>query len=636
MNIRLISLSIANFKGIKNLTIEPNGRSYNIYGDNATGKTTVYDSLMWLLFDRDSAENTKFDIKPLDSEGNVLSSGSVSEVSATLNVDGEEIEFTKNYYEKWSQKRGSIDKTFDGNTSDYYVDRVPVKKKEYDERIEEIISRDTFKLLTNVTYFADVLDWQKRREILFDICAMPDDGVIMDTDDKFGELKVAVGRGTVADLKKKLAAKRTGLSEMRAKAPGKIETLEKAAEPYRELDYDALNAEADALQKDRDATAAEIARIKDGKEALTIRAEIAELNSNLSRLNAENTEYQATQLAAATTGGESKALEAEVGHLTTQIDLVNKQAQDAEEWLAKLRQEWEAEAGREWDGETACPTCGREYDAENIDAAKKAFTAQKNERLLHIEKQAKTLKNQHNEHIKILTALESDKRAKLEQLEVLKASDPVGETPIKDMDGYEEKRKHITSKIDVLRAELDAGEKKKKAKLDALKKKVTDADIAGRALSAKLAGREFVARCEAQIEDIRQEAKEASAEMESIDKLIFLCEEFIRYKVSFVTDAVNDKFELARFKLFNVQVNGGISECCDVTYNGIRYGSNLNSGAKICVGIDIIDTLSKAFGVSVPLFVDNAESVTQIYPIDTQVIRLIVSEQDKTLRCEAA
>ncbi|MEG2120204.1 MAG: recombinase RecF, partial [Pseudoflavonifractor sp.] len=96
----------------------------------------------------------------------------------------------------------------------------------------------------------------------------------------------------------------------------------------------------------------------------------------------------------------------------------------------------------------------------------------------------------------------------------------------------------------------------------------------------------------------------------------------------------NGCFKLARFRLFTQQVNGGLADCCEVLYGGVPYNSNLNSGARVNVGIDVISTLSAHYGVSVPLFIDNAESVTELQPLDTQVIRLVVSQKDLKLRCE--
>ena len=110
-------------------------------------------------------------------------------------------------------------------------------------------------------------------------------------------------------------------------------------------------------------------------------------------------------------------------------------------------------------------------------------------------------------------------------------------------------------------------------------------------------------------------------------------EEYTRYKTRVVEEGVNAMFRIAKFRLFREQANGGIEERCDVTVDGVPYGS-LNNGMKINVGIDIINALSRHNGVTVPLFVDNAESVTNLERADAQVIRLVVSADDKKLRCE--
>ena len=92
---------------------------------------------------------------------------------------------------------------------------------------------------------------------------------------------------------------------------------------------------------------------------------------------------------------------------------------------------------------------------------------------------------------------------------------------------------------------------------------------------------------------------------------------------------------MARFKLFENQVNGALAECCETTYNGVPY-SNLNNGARLNIGLDIINTLAEHYGFSPPVWLDNAESVTDILPTKGQQIRLIVSGMDKKLRIELA
>ena len=133
------------------------------------------------------------------------------------------------------------------------------------------------------------------------------------------------------------------------------------------------------------------------------------------------------------------------------------------------------------------------------------------------------------------------------------------------------------------------------------------------------------------VEELKEDARNAAHCLEAIEGMLFLVEEYTRYKTKFVEDSINGLFRIARFRLFREQANGGIEDRCDVVYDGVPYIC-LNNGAKINVGIDIINTLSRAYGVTVPLFVDNAESVTKIEPSDTQIIRLVVSENDKELR----
>jgi hypothetical protein len=133
------------------------------------------------------------------------------------------------------------------------------------------------------------------------------------------------------------------------------------------------------------------------------------------------------------------------------------------------------------------------------------------------------------------------------------------------------------------------------------------------------------------IAELQEDARKAAAALDLIEQMLFLIDEYSRYKTQFIEDSINRLFRIARFRLFREQANGGVEARCDVVYEGVPY-INLNSGAKINVGIDIINTLSTAYGVNVPLFVDNAESVTRLEGSSSQIIRLVVSENDKELR----
>ena len=114
-----------------------------------------------------------------------------------------------------------------------------------------------------------------------------------------------------------------------------------------------------------------------------------------------------------------------------------------------------------------------------------------------------------------------------------------------------------------------------------------------------------------------------------MEHALYLTDIFIKTKVEMLDERINSKFRIAEFRLFETQVNGGVSECCSVFYDGVERMSN---SQEIKVGLDIIRTLSEHYGTTTPIFVDNCESVTELPSMDGQIIRLIVSTDDKKLR----
>ena len=208
--IKIKSLGLENFKCHRRLSIDFNGDNVSIYGDNATGKTTVYDALMWVLFSKDSHGNGEknFEVKPLNEFGEVADHDALTSVTAVLLVDGVEVELKRTLREIWSTKRGHAESTYDGNTSEYFINGVPVKKFAFADAVEDMVSEDTFRMLTSISHFADGISWQDRRAVLFDCAGTLDDATIMATDERFVPLATAMGVLSLADYKRKLQAEK--------------------------------------------------------------------------------------------------------------------------------------------------------------------------------------------------------------------------------------------------------------------------------------------------------------------------------------------------------------------------------------------------------------------------------------------
>ena len=133
---------------------------------------------------------------------------------------------------------------------------------------------------------------------------------------------------------------------------------------------------------------------------------------------------------------------------------------------------------------------------------------------------------------------------------------------------------------------------------------------------------------------LQEEQKEIGQKVADQEQILYLLEEFIRFKLNKVSESINSHFKTVNFKLFEMQLNGGMKDCCECTVNGVPY-STLNSGHRIVAGLDIIRSLSELYGVIVPIFVDNAESLNDfnVPDMDAQLILLSVSA-DKQLKVE--
>ena len=234
MQIKIKTLKLENFKGIKDLTIDFKDTT-NIYGDNAVGKTTIFDAYSWLLWDKDSLNRKDFAIKPYDKNGDEIHNLE-SIVEGDFVFDDTDLTLKKIYKEVWTKKRGSTQAEFTGHTTDYYVNSVPVKKKEYNERIESVLSEDNFNLLSNPLYFNQFLVKTERREILLSLIeeVKPEDIIAKNKDLEDLDLE----NYTVDELKKIAKDSAKKINKDNESIPARIDELDKSK--IHDIDFDAL------------------------------------------------------------------------------------------------------------------------------------------------------------------------------------------------------------------------------------------------------------------------------------------------------------------------------------------------------------------------------------------------------------
>ena len=637
--IKIKRLALENFKCHENLKLDFDGGNASIYGDNASGKTSIYDALTWLLFGKDSQGNGEknIEIKPLDASGEVKDHLAVTAVEAVLDVNGEEVSLRRTYKEVWTTKRGSSEATYDGNTSEYYVSGVPCKKNAFQEKVSELVDEDTFRLLTSVSHFANGISWQERRAVLFRVAGVMDDGQILVTDQRFKPLVDSLGKLSLEDYKKKLLAEKRKFVGAKTEIPARISECQKTIEDIQVLDFAGAKAEMEKLTSQKNSINANIISINNDSAADKKRMEIREAELEISALETENQAYRNAQTVGRV---DVQSLNVRLATMCSQVSVKKRALESESKYITQLdgqitasRNEWISVNAESFTG-GSCPTCGQNLPEKQLQAAMDQFEAEKKKRLAVIldtantSKQAKAMAEERfTKGQEEVMQLETDIADIREQIAAANAE----KVEPKDMADYAQRKGAIGERMDKLNEdllEIVESTADLKRKLYQEENEISKQIAQCMAIVSKESLLEY---SRSRVEQLREEAKSAAECLEAIEKMLWLMDEYSRYKTQFVEDSINGMFRIARFRLFREQANGGVEDRCDVVYDGIPYIS-VNNGMKINLGIDIINTLSTAYGVRVPLFVDNAESVTNLEKCGSQIVRLVVSENDKELR----
>lgn len=637
---KLTKLELLNFKGLKSFTINLNG-DVVIRGDNATGKTTVFDSVCWLLFGKDSLDRADFEIKTLDMGEPVHKVN--HEVTGTFTLDeGGTVELKRVYREKYSSPRGG-EVTMTGHTTDYFVDGVPKKEKEYKEIVNSLVDENIFKLITNPLYFNETYSWQNRRKLLLEMCGdISDEDVIAE----YSELKALtdiLSGHSVDDHRKVVAAKKTAINKELDMIPVRIDEALRG-KPTIDTPRDVLIQEISLATTTLETLEADKALLVNGHAVVDTRAELRDVQR---RLMARESELQMEYKKQSTLkSNEYDMVVSELNNLSSKVentkhrlDTSNRDIQRIESVIDELMHQRQQvnEDVFVMDIDEACPTCGQKLPAEQIQAAREKaetkFNLRKSKQLEELN-QSIELKQQDIENIK-------KRDAGLEPVETLEAlikakelvkqtiTDEIGQltAPVLDDDSI---YADLKAEEFMLQMKLDESNTDHSEEIADIDKRIATTKEHRFNLETELNKYEEAKRIDTRVAELESQQAELAAEKSKLDEASYLMDEFIKAKVNMLEDVINSRFKLARFKMFNVMLNGNVEECCETTYKGVPYRS-MNNAARINVGLDIINALTSYFKVNAPVFIDNAEAVTEFVPVNSQTIKLIVDESEPQL-----
>lgn len=673
MKMILKSLNLENFKGIRNLDVKFSNKT-KVKGQNAAGKTTIFDAFTWLLFNKNSAGEEKFNVRPLDKDGHRIDNVEIK-VVGVIDVDGKEVELSKVQKQNWVKKRGTDTVTLQGNVNSFEIDSYPKSEAEFKAYVSGLAqSEEMFKMLTNPQYFSS-LKWKDQRDILMKLVAEVSDAELAKTDSKYAPLINELEKASSTDdIRAKFSKALSEWRKKQSEIPVRIDEAEKS-----KIDVDV--AEQELAKADLTRRIAECdKKMENAGSALGgLRSKEMQLQFDMSGM--EQTMNRELSNKRSIMDAELRDCKNELEHFAVTISLKEKQISDNEKAITdadaerkKLGEQYNSEKAKAFDetpylfdeskwkfdeSTTVCSLCGQKLPADKIEQLKTDFEERKTKAKEDAKRKLNDSKSdfitQKESNLEEIKAYGFAKKNLIEELTKKNADLQMEIDSLKKQEqGTLANKEELCKLLSEIPEEADYSQNEEYVKLKAEHDKILDdiaklesegADKVVTDLKAEKADLQsqldevnnVIAQAannvaiDDRIETLRDEQKEIGQKVADQEQMLYLLEEFIRFKLDKVSESINSHFKTVNFKLFEMQLNGGMKDCCECTVNGVPY-STLNSGHRIVAGLDIIRSLSELYGVSVPIFVDNCEAVSSgnLPDMDSQMICLYVSE-DKEL-----
>lgn len=649
MRMILKSLHMENFKGIKSLDVNFSNKT-SIKGQNAVGKTTIFDAFTWLLFNKNSAGEEKFNVRPLDGHNNKIHNVEIK-VVAVISVDGKDVELSKTQKENWVKKRGTNTVSLQGNPNSYEIDGYPKSEAEFKSYVSGLAqSEEMFKMLTNPQYFSS-LKWKDQRDIIMKLVAEVSDVELAKTDAKYAPLIDELEKApSTDDIRAKFSKALSEWKKKQAEIPVRIDEAEKSKVDVDVAEQELLKADLERkIEALEDLMGKSDVRIDEMRsEEMHCQFEMSAIaqtmNNELSskKREIENHKYDHERKLEDVRSSIRKAQDS----IESNKKSISEQTLKKSDLVKRYKEEKEKKFDdSKWifdESTTVCSLCGQRLPEDKIESLRADFSQRK----------ADAIETFNEEHAKTLAMIVDDGNACAEMIKKLTENNKELENTINTLKlheaegidiikGFDEQISKIPACADYMQ---NAEYAKLKDKQDKLLADIAELESMGadkavedlKADKAKLKSQldevnKVIAQAannvmiDDRIETLRDEQKEIGQKVADQEQMLYLLEEFIRFKLNKVSESINSHFKTVNFKLFEMQLNGGMKDCCECTVNGVGY-SDLNNGHKILAGLDIIRSLSRLYGFSCPIFVDNAESLTSNYTSDSQLVLLIAKK----------
>lgn len=617
------------FKGIKQQTYNFDSKSANVYGCNGSGKSTLMSAFMWVFTDTDSLMTKNPNVIPIGE------SECTPTVEIELELDGKPILVAK----KQKYKSKEVDgKTTASSTNTYSINGVDKTFKAFIEDLTERgIDMDRFILFSNPNAFmADTskAGRDKMRKILFEMASdvsdvdianelgLNDLKALLEQGYKLEETK-AINKSTI----KKITDNNGKENEIiNARIQGILES--KVAADVKELESKKMRLMIQIEELERNISNSadfksgiqrDIARLELQREDILRQANagnekaIAEKDRQIVELDTQR----------ASVLSRKSVLNVELNSLLMEKERVKETLENYRGLYKKVQDEVLDEK------DLKCPTCGREYESDRIEEMKAQFEESKNERL-------NAYKTKGEELNKALAEKETETKNKELQLADL---DKEYEELSRQIESVKAEISMMPTKADSsVTTDIDAQIKQLEDKLaladdsekDRLKAEIKEKETELNDINNKLAVVSRNSELDAQAEKLRAQRKQDEINKAKAEKTLNQIETIERVKNERLTEQINERFSLVKWRLYDYQKNGEYKPVCEPLIDNKPMTNCANGSLQTLCKISICNDLQKFYGQHIPIFCDDftlmSSNTIERLEVDTQFIGLVVTE----------
>lgn len=653
------SISLLNFKGIRDLHADFGEDLTIISGKNAAGKTSIADAIMWVLFGTDY-KGDKLEPKTFDKDHNIIPEIS-HEAELTLSVDGDEIVLKRTLSDAWNGDKCS-------NTYKYYVDGDVTTAKDFKKAVDDICNETTFRLTSSSTAFLS-MPWADQRKFLQVLVPEITTDEITRGDVKFDFVTEALKKESIDKLIHHIKYNRGEVQKQLDDIPTRLKELDKALPD--KIDWESIQKAIDEKAEELVEISGQLSSINNGgaeqvrKDGIRSKIEFARkrkenMEKSARNLASENiTKHESDLLTASEDYHKANSivedLKAKMRGITQTEVHVKAQVEECKKGVKDLNQQMMEINSRHWewnDDDSFCPHCGQPYPLDRLQELKRESherfnnsiaTAKKRlqEKFVSLQEEytnAKNLLEQNDKDQQSTLASQKDALKTLNNAEV--ALEKVKqETPKGYVEILQEKEEYqqVVGEIEELNRQLEepVEEEIGNASIisDLADKKNTLEDELYQ-LREKLATKHSYDRIISLKEQAEKEKQAFKEQLDELDKRLDIASEYQQLSCSLLEEEVNKCFKFVRWSLFKTNLDGEKKPFCECYHDGVPY-SRLNGAAKVNAGIDIAYTIAEFYDdISVPMILDECES--NLHPITKeghQQIRFYVSH-DEELKIE--